>query len=494
MMHLMPEFFENLFQPRSVAIVGTSQDPQKWGFHILLNVLKGQYTGRVFAVNPRGSEILGVRVYPSIAQIPEPVDLAVLVAPPADIMKILGDCGQKGINAAIVITAGFGELGENGRAIQDEMVRLARALGIRLVGPNCQGVVSPDPFRLYAQMPSFFPPAGGVSFVSQSGNVITSLLSLSVNQGMGLRHVISSGNEADLTTIDFLESFLADPGTKVILSYLEGVREGRDFFRRIRPVAKKKPLLMLKAGQTEAGVKAAKSHTGSLSGVDPLFNGLCRQAGIIRLETIEEMVDLALALSTQPLPRGRRVGIITLGGGWGVLGADYCVKAGLIVEDLPEELIRALDQVLPPWWNRMNPIDTVAGYRKGDILQTLELFLQSDRFDGVLILGFGWRVARGSLLKAEAKDPGDPMARAGEDWIAEDMQSFDAFPGLIQRYGKPILLASDVLHRIPGYPQSFRNKKLAGYTSLHRVVRAYAGLVERYAFLQGQNRPARKRP
>ncbi len=484
MMRIMQAIFDSIFQPRSLAVVGVSQDPQKWGFHILFNVLKGGYRGRVFGVNPRGSEILGVRIFPTIGQIPEPVDLALLVVPPSDILNTIKDCGGKGIRAVIVITAGFGELGQQGKAIEGEMVRLARGFGMRLVGPNCQGVTSPKPFRLYAHMPPLFPSAGGISFVSQSGNLISSVFRLGETLGAGFRRVVSSGNEADLSTIDFLEYFLADPETKVIMSYLEGVREEQDFFQRICPVAAQKPLLMLKAGQTQAGMKAAKSHTGSMSGADPLFNGLCRQAGIIRLETLEEMIDLAMALGTQPLPKGRRVGVITVGGGWGVLGADYCMKAGLVVEDLPEALVRALDKVFPPWWNRINPIDTVAGYRKGDILRALELFLQSEKFDGVLMLGFGWRVARGSILTAQASDPNDPMVMAGQDWINEEMENFEALPGLIQKFRKPVILASDVLHFIPGYPQAFHERGLAAYPSLQRAVRAYAGLVHRSEVLQ----------
>ena len=485
MMPMMSSIFQHLFQPHALALVGASQDPQKWGFQILLNILQGGYRGRVFIVHPRGAEILGVRAYRSIDEIPEPVDLALLVVPSSEVLETIGECGRKGIQAAIVITAGFGEVDPQGQETEREMVALAHRFRMRLVGPNCQGVVSPGPFRLYAHMPPLFPPAGGISVVSQSGNLITSLLRIGETQGLGFRWVVSSGNEADLGTLDFLEAFDTDPETRVILSYLEGVKNGQDFFRRVRPIGQRKPLLMLKAGQTEAGARAARSHTGSLSGTDPIFLGLCHQCGIQRLETLEEMVDVSMALATQPLPQGRRVGILTLGGGWGVLGADYCLKAGLILPDLPRRLVKALDQTLPPWWNRINPIDTVAGYRKGDLIKALELLLRSKVFDGVLVFGFGWRTARGKQLQTQAQGPQDPMASAGQAWIDEDWETLEALPGLIQSYGKPVLLASDVLHWIPGYPRIFQEKRLAAYSSLHRAVRAYAGLVERQAFLQG---------
>jgi acetyltransferase len=474
----------SLFNPQSIAIVGASRDPKKWGFHLLLNVVKGGYTGRIYPVNAREKEILGFKTYATVGLIPEAVDLVLLIVPPSDILKVLRDCGKNGAKIGVAITAGFSEVSHEGRILEEEMVGLARSLGMRLVGPNCQGIVTIEPRRLYAHMPPQFPESGPLGVVSQSGNLATSIIELASPMSMGFSRIISSGNEADLQTLDFLEYLAEDPQTEVILSYLEGIKNGERFIRNAKKVSSQKPLVMVKAGRTEAGVKAAFSHTGALTGSDSLFDGLCQQAGIIRADTLGEMVDIAAALLTQPLPRGKRVGILTLGGGWGVLAADYCAKAGLILPDLSKEMVRTLDKVLPPWWNRINPVDMVAGYRKGDLIQSLELFLSSNQFDGVLMLGLGWRVVRGGFLRASARAPGDEMEMAGRDWIEEEQKIFSDVQELGRRYEKPILLASDMVHLVPGYTEGIRSRRVAAYPSLHRAVKAYAGLLKRYELLQ----------
>ena len=473
------KLWQALFHPRSVAVVGASRHPQKWGFTLLFNIVKGGYKGRVFPVNPREKEILGFPVFADMGRIPESVDLAILIVPPADVPGVIRDCGKNGTKAGIVITAGFGEMGPEGKSLQESITRLAEGVGMGLMGPNCQGLVSTEGVSLYAHMPPQFPPAGPVGVVSQSGNLATSFITAGEAMGVGFSRIISSGNEADLQTTDFLEALADDPATEVILSYLEGVGDGRSFVGKAREVSRQKPFIMVKAGQTEAGVKAAFSHTGALSGSDDLFGALFSQAGVIRAETIEEAIDLSAALVSQPLPKGRRVGVVTLGGGWGVLAADYCAKTGLIVEELSPKMIKGLNEVLPPWWNRLNPVDMVAGYRKGDLITTLEMFLKSNRFDGVLMLGLGWRTVRGNLLIADAKDPEDGMAAAGRDWVEEEKKIFAEVQELGRSYGKPILLASDVIREIPSLAESVRARWVAAYPTLLRAVRAYGGLVRR---------------
>ena len=478
------DWYQPLFHPRSVALVGASKDPKKWGFNLLFNIVKGGYPGRVYPINPREGEILGFKAYPSIAQVPEPVDQAILVVPSSDMPKVIQECGRNGTKVGVVITAGFGEVDRKGKNIEVEMVALARSLGMRLVGPNCQGIVSTWGGSLYAHMPPQFPPPGPLGVVSQSGNLATSLIEAGRLLGIGFSRIISSGNEADLQTPDFLEFLAEDPKTEIVLSYLEGVKDGRKLFQTARKVSAKKPFLMVKAGQSEAGVKAAFSHTGALAGSSGLFSGLCRQMGIIQAETIEEMVDMAAALTTQPLPKGRRVGVVTLGGGWGVLAADFCAKAGLIIEELSPGMIRELNGILPPWWNRMNPVDMVAGYRKGDLLTSIELFLESNRFDGVLLLGLGWRAVRGGFLKSWSVTAEDGMEAAGQDWVDEEEKIFADLQELGRKYEKPILLASDVIQHTPGYEKAVHQRRVAAFPSLPRAVRAYLGLVERYEFLR----------
>ena len=478
------DWYQPLFHPRSVALVGASKDPKKWGFNLLFNIVKGGYPGRVYPINPREGEILGFKAYPSIAQVPEPVDQAILVVPSSDMPKVIQECGRNGTKVGVVITAGFGEVDRKGKNIEVEVVALARSLGMRLVGPNCQGIVSTWGGSLYAHMPPQFPPPGPLGVVSQSGNLATSLIEAGRLLGIGFSRIISSGNEADLQTPDFLEFLAEDPKTEIVLSYLEGVKDGRKLFQTARKVSAKKPFLMVKAGQSEAGVKAAFSHTGALAGSSGLFSGLCRQMGIIQAETIEEMVDMAAALTTQPLPKGRRVGVVTLGGGWGVLAADFCAKAGLIIEELSPGMIRELNGILPPWWNRMNPVDMVAGYRKGDLLTSIELFLESNRFDGVLLLGLGWRAVRGGFLKSWSVTAEDGMEAAGQDWVDEEEKIFADLQELGRKYEKPILLASDVIQHTPGYEKAVHQRRVAAFPSLPRAVRAYLGLVERYEFLR----------
>jgi acyl-CoA synthetase (NDP forming) len=480
--------WQALSRPQSLAIVGSSKNPRKWGFNILLHTLEGGYSGRIYPVNPREKEILGLKVFPDMTRLPEPVDLVLLVVPPSDILKVLNDCGQSGAKVGIVITAGFGEMGEQGKRIEKEMVTLARGLGMRLMGPNCQGMVSPE-CSLYAHMPAQFPKRGELGVVTQSGNLATSFQRLGESMGLGFSRVISSGNEADLQTTDFLEFLAGDKETKVILSYLEGIKEGRDFRERISRIISQKPLIMIKAGQTAAGIKAVQSHTGSLSGADALYQALFQQLGIIRGETLEELLDMASALTTQPLPKGRRVGIITTGGGWGVLAADHCAKAGLIVEDLPPGIIQSLDQVLPPWWNRINPVDMVTGYRKGDLLETLELFFKAREFDGILLLGMGWRTFRGSYLKSVAKGSEDPMFALGQEWIEEESKLFLDLQEMGQQYQKPILLASDAVHFTPGFQEAIAKRRVAAYPSPQRAIRAYLGLVKRAEFLDRSSIP-----
>ncbi len=224
-------FWKALFTPRSVALVGASKDPKKWGFNLLLNIVKGGYPGRIYPINPKESEILGFKAYASIVQVPEPVDTAILVVPSSDMPKIIQECGRNGTKVGVVITAGFGEVDRKGKSAEEEMVALARSLGMRLVGPNCQGIVSTWNSSLYAHMPPQFPPTGPLGVVSQSGNLATSLIEAGRQLGIGFSRIISSGNEADLQTPDFLEFLAEDPKTEVILSYLEGLKDGRKFFQ-----------------------------------------------------------------------------------------------------------------------------------------------------------------------------------------------------------------------------------------------------------------------
>ena len=378
--------FKLLFEPRSIAFLGASRDPQKWGFRILANIRTGKFEGKIYPVNPKGGEILGLKVYGSVGEIPETPDLAVIVVPPTSVVDAIKECTNKGIQAGVVITAGFAEIGKEGAKIQHDMVKAAQSGGMILVGPNSFGILNPSS-KLHSQMPPIFPYPGPIAVLSQSGNLVATVARMVMAKGFGCSKGISSGNEAVLHSDDYLEYLADDPQTKVILSYIEGFKDGHRFFETAKKVTRKKPVIMLKAGETPAGARAAKSHTASLAGSDTLFEAMCKQAGITRVRNLEEFVNTGLAFLCHPLPQGRRVGIVTAGGGWGVLAADACAKLGLDVISLPDNTLRELDSFLPAWWNRGNPVDLVAGAFGDAMMKSVEVIMRCPVVDGVIMMG-----------------------------------------------------------------------------------------------------------
>ena len=430
-----------LFKARSVAFIGASKDPTKWGFLTLKHIIDGGFRGSLYPVNPREPEILGLKVYQGIADLPETPDLAVIIVPPPAVPAVIKECVSKGIRAGIVITAGFAELGGEGAKLQDEIVTIARQGGMALVGPNCNGVMSPWNSQ-YVQFPSFFVPPGPVAVIAQSGNVMDSLSLQIQMHGFGCSACIASGNEAVLHCEDYLEYLADDPRTKVILSYIEGFKDGERFLTVAREVSKKKPIVMLKAGKTQAGARAAASHTAALAGSDAVFDAVCRQSGVIRAKSLDEMLNIGLAFLRQPLPRGRGLGIVTAGGGWGVLAADACAELGFDIVQLPEETINELDKILPAWWNRGNPVDLVAGAAADNLFKAVELVLQCPSVDALMFLSIMPALRMGTF-----DAPQDKPAR--ENWGGRMIESvalaMDEFNALADKYNKPIIIASEYM-------------------------------------------------
>jgi len=433
--------FTPLFKPRSVAFLGASKDIRKWGFITLKNMVAGGFPGKIYPVNPREEEILGLRVYKSVSVIPENPDLAVIVVPPPNVVQVVKDCIGKGIKAGIVITAGFAELGEQGRKLQDEMVAAAREGGMILVGPNCNGIMNPWE-KIHIQFPPFFPPAGNIAVVAQSGNVVDVLARQIILRGFGCSICVSSGNEADLHVEDYIEYLGEDPNTRVILSYVEGFKDGDRFFRVVREVSRKKPVIMLKAGKTSAGAKAAMSHTASIAGSDAVFAAICRQTGVIRAGNLDEQLDIGVAFLRQPLPKGRGVGIVTAGGGWGVLAADACAEEGLELVTLPAETIAELDSFLPAWWNRGNPVDLVAGAFGEAIFKAVELILRCPLVDAAVVtsimpaLGSEWLTATAAV---------EDRGRWESNLVQAVVNVIDRFNKLADQYQKPVIAASELM-------------------------------------------------
>jgi acyl-CoA synthetase (NDP forming) len=401
---------------------------------------------------------------------------------------LIKDCVTKGIRAGVVITAGFAEVGAEGESLQQEIAKIARSGGMRFVGPNCHGIINP-PHKLYAQMPSLFPPPGPISVVSQSGNIVGTITRLAIANGFGCGSCISSGNEADLHAEDYLEYLADDPQTKVILSYIEGFKDGIRFFKTAKQVSKKKPVVMLKVGETPAGATAAKSHTASLAGSDAVFEGMRKQAGVIRVRSLEELVDTGIAFLCHPMPKGRRVGILTAGGGWGVLAADACARLGLEVVSLPPETLRELDGLLPAWWNRGNPVDLVAGTFGDAVIKSVEILLRCPVVDGVIMLGLMPALPPEQVSKAAKEDERERMR---EMLLATIAQIFDKLNELAKKYDKPTIVASELLafgaafaHKIT---RILAQRNSICYDMPHQAAAAMANLAYYSEYLR-QNNP-----
>jgi len=377
-----------LFHPRSIAFIGATEMIAKWGFIIFNNILSGGYEGKLFPVNPGRKSILGVKAYPSVRDIPDEVDIAVFTVPARQVIGTVGDCVAKGVKAGVVISAGFKELGGEYEGMETDLMAKARAGGMLLVGPNCQGICCPSS-KLFAWMPNFYPPTGKVGVISQSGNIQGMLIGAVVEPGFGISKGVSSGNEADLKMEDFYAYYAQDNDVEVIASYVEGLNDGRRFFEYARDAAKRKPVIVLKGGQTDSGVSAAKSHTGAMAVSNRIFDAACRQAGVMLADSIEEAGVIAASFLNRPIPRGKRVGILTGGGGLGVVAADVCAKEGLEVVKLSAETLEKIGKLMPDWWVPGNPVDMVAGLNFASITPVMEILMRSGEIDSLIVLFIG---------------------------------------------------------------------------------------------------------
>jgi acyl-CoA synthetase (NDP forming) len=478
---------EHLFKPKSIAIIGASNNPGKWGFLILMNIVLGGFKGKVYPINPNEKEILGFRVYPSIADVPEPVDLAIVILPPPKVPQIIRDCAGKA-KMALVITAGFGEIGPDEKKLEDELVEAAREAGIRVVGPNCNGVMCASPSSLYAIMPSYYPGPGTIGMASQSGNIGGIMLRTALRRNCGFGKYVSSGNEADLHMEDYFEYFLHDPDTEVILSYVEGASDGRRLMEVARRVTSHKPIVMIKGGRTPSGTVAANSHTGSLAGSDAVFSAMCKQSGIILVDDLEELLDVALALKRQPPPRGRRVGVLTTGGGLGVLSSDLIDGNGLEVPSLKEHTILKLDEVLPPWWNRGNPVDLVAGLSRSSVKGCLEALATADEVDCILMLGIGLGGSRKKALEAGPLSDHRPLQEMVSGLLEGEKNSAQTLIDCLDTYNKPILVVSDAAtlskQDRTGALEVLESNGIYPYPSIGHAATVMKRLIERQEFLQ----------
>lgn len=385
-----------IFNPRSVVLIGASRDSRSVGYGILKNLVTGcffesrycrPFEGKVYAVNPNAQEILGVKCYPGINDIKEDIDLAVIALPAKIVPNIMKECVKKKVKGIIVISAGFAEIGKEGKKLQETIVGIAKSAKIPLVGPNCLGIIRTQ-IHLNASFAPSMPPKGPVAFLSQSGAIADSIIDWAIEHRYGMSALVSYGNRADVDVHDFLEWLYDDPETKAIALYLEGLEDGRKFMEIAKKVSARKPIIALKAGRTAEGASAIASHTGSLAGSYEIYKTAFRQSGVIVAETIEELFDLAKTLANQPACRENSIGIITNGGGCGVLCADYCSSLGINVAELKKSTLQKLDRSgkMHPAYSRRNPLDIIGDALPEQYETAVNILLSEPYIHGLIII------------------------------------------------------------------------------------------------------------
>jgi acetyl coenzyme A synthetase (ADP forming)-like protein len=375
------------FEPSSIAVIGASRDPSSLGFLILEELVRNHFQGPVYPVNPKASVVGSMRAYPSVKDLPEPVDLAVLVIAANRIPDVVDECAERGVKAVVVVTAGFAEAGADGLDLQQKVLDKVRGHGMRMVGPNCMGIINTDPrVQMNASFSPVFPPAGRVAMSSQSGALGVAILAVARDRRLGFSTFISVGNKADVSGNDLLQYWEEDPGTDVILLYLESFGNPRRFSRIARRVSRSKPIVCVKGGRSSAGKRAAGSHTAAMAVNDVAVEALFRQTGVVHAETLEEMFDLAALLGSQPPPQGRRVGIITNAGGPGILCTDTCEAHGLVVPEFSKQTRTRLAKFLPPAASAANPVDMIASADPQQYKLAVETVLKSGDVDAVIVI------------------------------------------------------------------------------------------------------------
>jgi acyl-CoA synthetase (NDP forming) len=472
------------FYPKSIAFIGASASMGKWGHMLVANTKSGGYAGQIYLVNPKGGKIVGQEAYRSLSDIQDPVDLAIVTIPAKHVIDLIPQLKAKNIQHMLLITSGFSETDLEGKKREKELVVAAQQAGIQILGPNTMGICNPHASLNCTSLP-VQPRPGSTALVSQSGNMGTQFLAFAEHQGIGIRGFCGSGNEAMTTIEDFLEVFESDELTKTVMLYIESVKNGRRFFETASRLGKLKPIILMKGGQSKAGIKAAASHTGALSTDARIFNSVCRQAGIVKVEQSMDLLDLAAAFSSLPLPQGNRVGIMTLGGGWGVVTADLCNEYQIDVPDLSPDLIKHIDTLLPPFWSRSNPIDLVGEHSDTLPLTIIEALLKWDGCDAVINLGIMGRKHLAGLY-IDAVRQSDPMYESAFlDSIQEARVDFEKkyvekITELMEIYQKPVLGVSLLTDAMDRTTYMVENSPYKGvfYTTPERAVKTLAKMVE----------------
>ena len=450
------------FNPKSVAIVGASRTPVKLGNNILRNLFTLGYRGKIFPVNPGASEIEGLRSYPSVAAIPEAVELTVIAVPDQFVLEVMRDCQKKAVQGVVVISSGFSEAGRKGVERERELLRLAAQAGIRIIGPNTAGILNPQGGFTTTFVDLKGVKAGNIAFVAQTGMFAGMMFErIFSSQHFGLSKVIGLGNKADVADHDALDYLAQDEGTRVVTMHLEGVKNGRLLLAAAERLTRRKPLVLVKTGKTEDGARAAQSHTGSMAGRDEIFEALSRQTGAIRVNDFEELFDLGKTFAYQPLPRGNRIAIVSLSGGAGVMATDACCENGLVMARLEPQTLARVKEKMPPWATLGNPLD----------IEPLSEIIHLEAY----------RVS----LEAALSDPGVDMAllimatfrmpRINADYVLEVVRAHPEKPVAVCIIGDAAVYSQ--LYRI------MEEAKIPVFVSVQRTVASLAALYKYRRFL-----------
>lgn len=376
---------ESFFNPRSVAIVGASRQKGKVGYEILVNMITAGYKGKIFPVNPKADTIEGFKCYHDLESIGQVPELVIIIVPAEVVPAVMQQCSKLKVKSVIIITAGFKEVGQQGRRLEEQIIQIAKQSGIRIIGPNCLGVIAPAN-RLNASFGGELPAEGVIGYVSQSGALLAAILDMANANGIGFSKLVSIGNKADVDELDVIEALGEDGDTKVITGYLESITDGSNFVRQAEKISQEKPILLIKSGGTDAGAKAASSHTGSLAGGETAYESAFARAGVIRCNSIKQQFDYAVAFAYQPLPAGPRVAVITNAGGSGIMAADAIERQGLVFAKLTDETIKKLAAGLPSAANLYNPIDVLGDALADRYEFALDVVLDDPNVDIVLVL------------------------------------------------------------------------------------------------------------
>jgi acetyltransferase len=451
------------FQPRGIVIVGASSKPEKLGYGVVRNLLRSGYAGAIHFVNPKGGEILSRPVYRALSEVPDPVDLAVLVVPAPAAPETLRACGERGIHAVILVSGGFRETGEEGASLEAACVDIAKEYDIRMIGPNCIGILDTHLPLDTTFLPPPPPESGELAFVSHSGAICAAIVDWSLREGFGFSRLLSLGNQADVTETDVLPFVAEDEHTRVITMYLESIRDGRAFIETAQRITREKAILALKVGRSESGQRAASSHTGAMAGAETAYDAAFAKCGIFRADTVEEMFDWARALAWSKPLSGNRIAILTNAGGPGVIAADALDFNGLSLAPLSSQTREALRAILPPAASLHNPVDMLASASARDYAESLRILLEDESVDGVLVIL-----------------PPPPM------YPAED--AADLLIPVIRASEKPVLLALMGGAQIAEAASRFRAAKITDYPFPERAASAFGKLHERAVFLRSQEK------